>query len=47
MIYVRTFIAMAAFILLSIACITGIVRQHKEDKAAEEEKKRRRSPFLR
>lgn len=41
----KTVVILAVFVLLTITCISNIIRHHKEDKMAKEERKRRRSPF--
>lgn len=43
--YVRTFVILAIFITLSVACVFNMIRHHKEEKQAKEEKRRKRSPF--
>ena len=43
--YVKTFVFLAIFIILSVGCILNMIRHHKEEKAAKEEKRRKRSPF--
>ncbi len=43
--YLKTFVILAVFLILSVACVLNIIRHRKEDKEAKAEKKRRRSPF--
>ena len=47
--YIKTFVLLAVFIVLSVGCIANIIRHHKEKKQAiaegRIEKKKRKFPF--